>query len=197
MANSKRKCKNSGNYYAADAEKWMRLKGCWFYGEENAAQYLMAQNCKKRLSDEKKRNKAKRSETHRKKKEFYFNDRKHQTELAQTAFNKWVRTVYLGQGCYTCDEKSQERQYQAGHYLTVGARGDRRYNPDNVRLQCVNCNMYNGGRQVVFRANLIDELGLTRVKALEANLDPSKKHSMDELRAVTTKFNRLTKAIKV
>jgi hypothetical protein len=72
--------------------------------------------------------------------------------------------------CYTC-EKSLEpntTDCQLGHYLPRGAYPGLTFERDNVRLQCMRCNVFLHGNTFEFRARLVDELGESKVLELEA-----------------------------
>jgi len=101
---------------------------------------------------------------------------------AQAAFNSWIRLRDAGRPCISCGRHHQG-QMHAGHYLSVGARPELRYEPLNVWLQCAPCNTHLSGNAVLFRQALVREIGLERVEWLEGP-HPAKKYTADELRAI-------------
>jgi hypothetical protein len=72
--------------------------------------------------------------------------------------------------CFTCDKPLQPKttDCQLGHFLPRGAYPGLTFNRDNVRLQCMRCNVWLHGNVFEFRARLINELGEQRVLELEA-----------------------------
>lgn len=101
---------------------------------------------------------------------------------AQAAFNAWVRLRDADKPCISCG-RHHEGQYHAGHYLSVGARPELRYEPLNVWKQCAPCNTHLSGNAVLFRQALVREIGLDRVEWLEGP-HQAKKYTADELRAI-------------
>ena len=113
---------------------------------------------------------------------------------AQQAFNQWVRLRDADKPCISCG-RHHEGQYHAGHYLSVGARPELRYEPLNVWLQCAPCNTYLSGNAVLFRQALVREIGLERVEWLEGP-HQAKKYTADELRAIKTEYAAKARELK-
>ena len=74
------------------------------------------------------------------------------------------------QTCFTCGHVSHWKKLHAGHYLSRYYKAAR-WNRDNVRPQCFVCNIYKKGDVIMFRRNLIKEIGEARVLAVEALRD--------------------------
>ena len=85
---------------------------------------------------------------------------------AQAAFNAWVRLRDADQPCISCG-RHHGGQYHAGHYLSVGARPELRFEPLNVHKQCAPCNTHLSGNAVMYRRALIVKIGLELVERLE------------------------------
>lgn len=100
----------------------------------------------------------------------------------QQVFNTWVRIRDAHLPCISCG-RIHEGQYHAGHYLSVGARPELRFEPDNVWKQCAPCNNHLSGNVVLYRKELINRIGLERVEWLEGPHEP-KKYTVDELKAI-------------
>lgn len=92
---------------------------------------------------------------------------------AQTEFNRWVRERDHGKPCISCG-RNHQGQNHAGHYLSVGARPELRFEPLNVHLQCAPCNVHLSGNSVKYRIGLIARLGTDVVEWLEGPHDPRK-----------------------
>lgn len=115
---------------------------------------------------------------------------------AQTAFNAWKREVDLraGHGCISCGTHKAV-QWHAGHYRTVKAAKQLRYNPDNVHLQCSQCNSWDSGNVVEYRINLVKRIGLARVETLETN-NEIKRYSKEELIEIKNRYTKLLRELK-
>ena len=113
---------------------------------------------------------------------------------AQQALNAWVRLRDADKPCISCG-RHHEGQYHAGHYLSVGARPELRYEPLNVWKQCAPCNTHLSGNAVLFRQALVREIGLERVEWLEGP-HPAKKYTADELRAIKAEYAAKARELK-
>ena len=95
-------------------------------------------------------------------------------KLTQTAFNSWVRQRDSGKPCISCGTTANV-QYCAGHYRTVGACPELRFEPLNVHLQCnKNCNMEKSGNIVEYRLRLLNKIGAESLNWLEGPHTPQK-----------------------
>lgn len=101
---------------------------------------------------------------------------------AQTAFNLWVRLRDKDRPCISCG-RHHNGQYHAGHFLSVGARPELRYEPSNVWKQCSPCNTHLSGNAVLFRAALVREIGVEKVEWLEGPHEP-RKYTVDDLKEI-------------
>lgn len=101
------------------------------------------------------------------KKVFYANDIKLRKKSAQMAFNAFIRERDKGLGCISCDKPANwGGQWHAGHFKTVGARPDLRFNEDNCHKQCSQCNNFMSGNIENYKPKLISKIGLGRVELL-------------------------------
>ncbi|QJI29932.1 hypothetical protein HKK55_14855 [Pseudomonas sp. ADAK18] len=133
---------------------------------------------------------------------------------AEKAVRDYRRTYELsiGSGCISCGE-SQESilaaqgwktggAFDAGHFLGKGARPELRLVPSNIWLQCKSCNAGSSkyarkGETVSqgYRIGLIARIGVEAVEAMEADHQP-RKHTTEELKAITAEFRAKTKELK-
>lgn len=107
---------------------------------------------------------------------------------AQAAFNAWIRKRDAGHPCISC-QRHHEGQYHAGHYLSVGARPELRFEPLNVHLQCAPCNTHLSGNAVLFRKGLIAKHGLEVVEWLEGP-HPAKKYTVEDLKQIKDTYRK-------
>ena len=89
-----------------------------------------------------------------------------QTKLAQTNFNKFIRLRDAADPCISCQRPAYGIMH-AGHYRSVGAHPELRFNEFNVHKQCAHCNKYQSGAIGEYRVNLIKKIGLEKVVWLE------------------------------
>ena len=73
---------------------------------------------------------------------------------AQSAFNSFIRLRDADLPCVSCG-RYHGGQYHAGHYLSVGAHPELRFNELNVNKQCAPCNTHLSGNAVRYRVGLI------------------------------------------
>jgi hypothetical protein len=59
--------------------------------------------------------------------------------ICQKVFNTYIRTRDKDKNCISCNKKLVGK-YDAGHFFSVGAYPNLRFNENNVFGQCVNCN---------------------------------------------------------
>ena len=112
----------------------------------------------------------------------------------QQAFNAWVRERDAELPCISCG-RHHEGQYHAGHYRTVGANPELRFEPLNVWKQCAPCNNHLSGNLINYRISLLKRIGEEKVAWLEGPHEP-KKYTVDDLKALTAHYRALTKELK-
>lgn len=110
----------------------------------------------------------------------------HLNEL-QRVFNKWIRERDKDEPCISCGTQAKV-QYDAGHYRSVGAHPELRFNENNVWKQCRKCNGYWGGNLIEYRKNLIKKIGVEAVEELERNDREPLKLSVDEIKKLKKKY---------
>lgn len=113
---------------------------------------------------------------------------------AQAAFNQWVRLRDDGLPCISCG-RHHEGQYHAGHYRTVGANPELRFEPLNVHKQCAPCNNHKSGDIVNYRINLVHRIGADGVAFIEGPHD-AKRYTIDDLKAIKAEYRAKIKALK-
>lgn len=111
---------------------------------------------------------------------------------AQAVFNAMIRERDYFKPCISCGVRIMTIErggaWDAGHYRSVGAAPELRFEPLNVHKQCKSCNsgvIRQGSRVLVahdaeryatihaqYRANLVDRIGLTQVEWLESYHEP-------------------------
>lgn len=113
---------------------------------------------------------------------------------AQQAFNEFIRLRDAHQPCISCG-RHHEGQYHAGHYRTVGANPELRFDEDNVHKQCAPCNNHKSGDIVNYRINLVAKIGAERVARLEGPHEPQKL-SKEEIKAIKAHYRAKVRELK-
>ena len=108
------------------------------------------------------------------------NPRARAVALAQSAVNAYVRARDEGMPCISCGEM---KPLQAGHYWSVGARPELRFNEANIHGQCHRCNIDLAGNREAFRAGIVDRLGSELADDLDTPT-PAHKFTLDDLKAI-------------
>jgi len=116
----------------------------------------------------------------------------HKREL-QTVFNKFIRLRDKDKPCISC-QRHHTGQYHAGHYLSVGARPNLRYNEINVHKQCAPCNNHLSGNPINYRINLVNLIGLDAVELLECDHEP-KNYRIDDITQMKKDYRAKIKEI--
>lgn len=113
---------------------------------------------------------------------------------AQAAFNEWVRLRDADRPCISCG-RHHEGQYHAGHYRSVGANPELRFEPLNVWKQCAPCNTHLSGNLVNYRISLLQEIGAAKVEWLEGPHEP-RKYTVEEIKTIKAEYRAKTRELK-
>ena len=113
---------------------------------------------------------------------------------AQQAFNEWVRLRDADLPCVSCG-RHHDGQYHAGHWRSVGANPELRFEPLNVWKQCAPCNTHLSGNLVNYRISLIQLIGLEKVEWLEGPHE-ARKYTIDEIKAIKAEYRAKTRELK-
>ena len=120
------------------------------------------------------------------------------TRKAQAAFNRWVRLRDTDQPCISCGALPGETRYggtrDAGHYRSIGACPQLRFEALNCHAQCSRCNRHLSGNAVEYRIRLVDRIGRQAVEWLEGP-HPIPKWTVTDLREIARKYSRMAKEI--
>ena len=139
------------------------------------------------------RQKKAKKETSRMRREFNLKDRSYQLKKAQAAFNAFIRERDKCLPCISC-QKNSGAKMNAGHYLSVGAHPELRFETLNCWLQCEKCNSFLSGNIARYRINLIERIGMGAVEWLEGPHEP-KKYSIEEIIEIKELYRAKLKAL--
>ena len=112
----------------------------------------------------------------------------------QQAFNAWIRARDAVLPCVSCG-RHHEGQYHAGHYRTVGANPELRFEPLNAWKQCAPCNNHLSGNLINYRISLLQRIGEEKVAWLEGPHEANK-YTVEELKAMTAEYRAKTRELK-
>lgn len=112
---------------------------------------------------------------------------------AQSAFNEYIRTRDFRQPCISCG-RYHEGQWHAGHYRTVGASPETRYDETNTHRQCAPCNNHLSGNIENYTPNLIAKIGQA---AFDRLMGPHelKKWTRQELQKLAAHYRKKTREL--
>ena len=118
---------------------------------------------------------------------------------AQIEFNKFIRHRDDGDNCICCNGSTNDNHltgsgWDAGHYLSTGARPNLRFDEDNCHRQLVKCNRFLSGNAASYRIGLVKKIGIDRVEALECN-HKEKKYTIDQLKEIKRVYREKTKQL--
>jgi 5-methylcytosine-specific restriction endonuclease McrA len=87
--------------------------------------------------------------------------RKSLIKKLDTVFSQYIRLRNSKKGiakCVTCGKEDDYKKLQAGHFISRKNYATR-WDPDNVQVQCVACNVYKYGEQYKFGIWLDNNIG--------------------------------------
>lgn len=113
---------------------------------------------------------------------------------AQAAFNEWIRLRDADRPCVSCG-RYHEGQYHAGHYRSVGANPELRFEPINVWKQCAPCNTHLSGNLVNYRLSLLQLIGGQQVEWLEGPHHPCK-YTVEEIKTIKAEYRAKTRELR-
>ncbi len=113
---------------------------------------------------------------------------------AQKEFNAYIRLRDANKPCISC-QRHHKGQYHAGHYRSVGACPELRFNELNVHKQCAPCNNHLSGNIGEYRISLAKLVGVKKVEWLEGKHEPLKL-SIDDIKDIKAKYKLKQKELK-
>ncbi|OJT50036.1 recombination protein NinG [Pseudomonas moraviensis] len=120
---------------------------------------------------------------------------------AQAAVNEYVRLRDAHLPCISCDSMPNDNdlmtgsRWDAGHYRSVGACPELRFEPLNIHRQCVKCNRNLSGNAVEYRIRLVLRIGAETVAWLEGPHEP-RKCTVEEIKTIKAEYRAKTRELK-
>lgn len=168
---AKSKCKWCEN--RIETEEGIKTPVGFFCDVEHAFKFGSANKDKgrkkliaKRNSDKKQKEKKEVARTRHRKKELM--TRTEWYSKLQKLVNQYITKVRdANEKCCTCCKATLTSAFDAGHFLTRGARPDIRFELTNIHKQCVSCNQYNCGRPKEYAEFIVKKYGRKHLEWLE------------------------------
>ena len=91
--------------------------------------------------------------------------------------------------------RHHDGQYHAGHWRSVGANPELRFEPLNVWKQCAPCNTHLSGNLVNYRTSLLQRIGAEKVAWLEGP-HPVRKYTIEEIKGIKAEYRAKTRELK-
>lgn len=107
--------------------------------------------------------------------------------LAQGALNAYVRARDYGAPCISC---GQVVELQAGHYRSVGAAPELRFEEMNVHGQCQTCNIDKGGNRLAYRVGIAARYGQHMLDALDGPHE-AQHYNVEQLRRIRARYSEM------
>lgn len=104
--------------------------------------------------------------------------------MAQKAFNAYVRARDYGSPCISCGKMTE---LQAGHYRSVGAAPELRFDEMNVHGQCQRCNVDLGGNRAGFRVGIVAIYGQNVLDSLDGH-HQAKHYTVSQLKDIRARY---------
>lgn len=120
---------------------------------------------------------------------------------AQAAVNEYVRMRDAHLPCISCDSCPSDHdlitgsRWDAGHYRSVGACPELRFEPLNIHRQCVKCNRNLSGNAVEYRIRLVVRIGAEKVAWIEGPHE-ARKYTVEEIKAIKAEYRAKTRDLK-
>lgn len=93
--------------------------------------------------------------------------------------------------CYTCGKFGRPigDRFQAGHCIS-GRTNAVLFEENLVRVQCVGCNMFGGGKYHIFIVKLIDEIGIKKFKRIVFESKKTVKYTVQDYLDIAEKYHQ-------
>lgn len=107
----------------------------------------------------------------------------------QIVFNTFIRKRDKDKGCISCGV-ALNGKYDAGHFLSVGAYPNLRFDENNVHGQCVHCNQHLHSNNAEYFIRLPERIGLDNFNDLLLRRKEPLKLTVPEIKILITKYKK-------
>ena len=129
----------------------------------------------------------------RDKAEYYANDKSYQLKLAQAAFNAFIRERDKALPCISSGRRTG--QMHAGHYKSIGANPELRFDERNCNKQSMKDNAWLSGNILGYREGLIAKYGIGTLEWLDGPHEP-KKYTLEDIIEIKQLYRAKLKELK-
>lgn len=111
--------------------------------------------------------------------------------LKKTTAWKWF-ALYIKERdkwtCQTCGKIGRGRFMNAGHYIQAFGNASVFFDEKNVYAQCVNCNLWGGGKQAILRDIVIKRFGKKEEENLWKKAKKTKQWTEEEIKELAKEY---------
>jgi hypothetical protein len=115
-------------------------------------------------------------------------------KLAQEAFNAYIRARDERLPCVSCGRHTDAKR-NAGHFRSVGAAPQLRFDEQNCHGQCEHCNSFLSGNLLEYRFGIRARIGAEAAERIE-NDNSIRRYSVDELKAIIATYRVKVREMK-
>jgi len=119
--------------------------------------------------------------------------------LKKTQAWKWF-SLYIRERdnwtCQTCGKAGKGRFMNAGHYIQAFGNASVVFDEHNVVAQCINCNLWGGGKQAIMRDVIIKRWGEKVEKELWEKAKQTKQYTKKELAEIAKYYREKVKELR-
>ncbi len=115
--------------------------------------------------------------------------------ILQKVFNTYIRQRDKLKPCISCG-KNLGKTFHAGHFFSVGAYPNLRFNENNVHGQCVECNLHKHGNVKEYDLRLQNVINDKEYSELLEMRNKPLKLSVDEVKELIAIYKQKTKELK-
>lgn len=199
MANSKRKCKGCGEYFAAD--EIVKVPAGVFCSKSHAIEWALKESEKAKAKSKSKAAKDTKEEIKRDRKrlkarKLELNRTSHLDKLQKLVNQYVVHVRDKDKPCCTCGTTSQAIKYDCGHMRSRGSCPELRFELTNMAKQCSQqCNVHKSGNRIEFERFIVSEYGEEHLTWLNGP-HPKLKEQLPDADAIESEIKRYRKLLR-
>ena len=115
--------------------------------------------------------------------------------ILQKVFNTFIRMRDKGKPCASCNKHLKQNDINAGHFFSVGAYPNLRFNELNVHNQCIECNLHKHGNVLEYGLRLPNIIGIENYNLLLESRNKPLKLDITETKELIDIYKLKTKQL--
>ncbi|MCX7881579.1 MAG: recombination protein NinG [Patescibacteria group bacterium] len=119
--------------------------------------------------------------------------------LKKTTAWKWF-ALYIKERdrwiCQTCGRAGKGRFMNAGHYIQAFGNNSVFFDEKNVYAQCINCNLWGGGKQPLLKEVVIKRWGKKEEEKLWKKAKEARQFTKEELKKIAEEYKNKYNLLK-